>query len=130
MSKQKGEVIIQYKRAVKEDGNRIARKNMEDVFEEIDSEWRGLGNIEKSGLKIKNDFDEFDAEKKFEVKIPEIKKESSCICGEILKGTKKPFDCKLFAKFCNPENPVGPCMVSSEGTCSAYYKYEIPLQST
>ena len=97
---------------------------MNEVFEIVNSEWRGLGEIRKSGLKIREDYQEFDAEKKFEVEIKESEEYSECICGEILKGLKTPKQCKLFRKVCNPENPVGPCMVSSEGTCAAYYRYE------
>jgi len=117
-------VINQYKRAVKENGNEKAREVLHDVFEEENSEWRGIGEIENSGLKLKKEYTFFDAEKNFKIKIRKTKKRSGCICGEVLKGTKKPTDCKLFAVICNPENPIGPCMVSSEGTCAAYYKYE------
>ena len=119
-----GEVIIQYRRAVREEGNKIALETMNEIFDTVSSEWRGIGVIEKSGLKIKKEFKEFDAEEKFKIEMKETKEPEGCICGEILKGKKKPNDCKLFASFCNPENPVGPCMVSSEGTCAAYYRYE------
>lgn len=117
-------VINQYKRAVKEEGNKKAIKVIYDVFESTDSEWRGIGQINESGLKLKEKYSKFDADKKYCVKIKKKRKSSGCICGEILKGIKKPSDCKLFANKCTPENPVGPCMVSSEGTCAAYYKYE------
>lgn len=120
----KADVINEYKRAVNENGNLKAREVMYDVFEICDSEWRGMGIVEKSGLKLKSKYEDFDAERKFDIKIKKEKEKKGCICGEILKGKKIPFDCPLFEKVCNPENPVGPCMVSSEGTCSAYYKYE------
>ena len=116
-------IEIQYKRAVNPEGNPKAIDILFKVFEKSDSEWRGLGIIERSGLKLKKEFENFDAEKIF--KIPNFKSKEipGCICGEILKGVKEPFECKLFGKICTPLNPVGPCMVSSEGTCSAYFKY-------
>ncbi|HOK55791.1 MAG TPA: hydrogenase formation protein HypD [bacterium] len=120
----KSEVINEYKRTVREEGNIKAKKTIYDTFKIIDSEWRGIGIVEDSGLKLKEEFIDFDAEKEFVIKIKSSGKKKSCLCGEILKGKKIPFDCPLFEKICNPENPVGPCMVSSEGTCSAYYKYE------
>lgn len=120
----KAEVINEYKRAVKEKGNVKAKEIIEEVFEVCDSKWRGIGIIKKSGLKLKEEFSEFDAEKFFKISFKEKKKNEKCLCGEILKGKKQPFDCPLFAKICTPENPKGPCMVSSEGTCSAYFKYE------
>jgi hydrogenase expression/formation protein HypD len=97
---------------------------MYDVFEITDSGWRGIGQIPESGLKIRTEFNRFDIE--YVIPIYDIqtsKEPKECICGEILKGTKLPYDCKLFRKICSPENPIGACMVSSEGTCSAYYKY-------
>ncbi len=114
-------IEIQYTRAVKPEGNPKAIEILFEVFNIKDAEWRGLGFIKKSGLKLKKEFEKFDAEKFFQ--IPEIKSKdiSGCICGDILKGLKEPFECKLFGKVCNPLNPIGPCMVSSEGTCSAYY---------
>jgi len=119
----RADVEIQYKRAVKEEGNPKAVKIMYDVFEVVDSNWRGIGIIPKSGLKLKRKYSDFDVEKIFKKEISETKEPKGCICGEILKGTKIPVECPLFRKVCNPENPVGACMVSSEGTCSAYYKY-------
>lgn len=119
----KPRVQIQYKRTVKEEGNPRAIDLMNEVFEEADSNWRGLGDIPGSGLKIRDAYQAFDAEKNIEVKVEQTRQDKGCICGEILKGTKTPIDCKLFKKRCTPSNPVGACMVSSEGTCSAYYKY-------
>ena len=96
-------------------------------------EWRGFGNIPKSGLKLRNEFKDFDAEYVFKDKLKELelrsnkktagRENAACKCGEILKGKSKPDDCPLFGKACNPENPVGACMVSFEGACAAYYKY-------
>jgi len=118
------EVEIQYKRVVQKNGNIKAVNLMYDVFEITDSGWRGIGQIPESGLKIRTEFNRFDIE--YVIPIYDIqtsKEPKECICGEILKGTKLPYDCKLFRKICSPENPIGACMVSSEGTCSAYYKY-------
>ena len=120
----KPRVQIQYKRTVKKEGNPKAIQLMQDVFEETDSQWRGLGDIPGSGLKIRDAYRDFDAEKNIEVKVEKTKETIEWICGEVLKGLKTPLDCRLFKKKCTPTNPVGACMVSSEGTCSAYYKYE------
>ncbi len=123
-------VEIQYSRIVKKDGNRLARTVMNRVFEKCDSQWRGLGVIGNSGLRIRKEFEQFDAEKKLKsvVRSPQstIKKrlQDKCICGEVLKGKKEPTDCALFGTSCTPVKPVGACMVSSEGTCAAYYKYK------
>jgi len=116
-------VEIAYKRAVRKEGNTKARRVLTSVFAVSDSTWRGLGVIKKSGLKLKKEFREFCAEKKFKVNLPKPTKVKACACGEVLQGIKRPRDCKLFKKRCTPQNPVGPCMVSSEGTCAAYYKY-------
>jgi len=121
----KTKVEIQYKRAVKPEGNIKALKHLDTVFELKDDWWRGLGVVPNSGLKLRKEFEELDAELHFDLKLTEPKEEKGCICGEILKGLKLPTDCKLFGKVCNPENPVGACMVSAEGSCQAYFKYEI-----
>jgi hydrogenase expression/formation protein HypD len=117
-------VEIAYKRAVKDEGNIIARRTIGIVFEPNDAEWRGLGTIKKSGLKLREKYKDFDAEREFHVKIIRTAKPKACICGEVLQGAKTPADCRLFKRSCTPQNPVGPCMVSSEGTCAAWYKYE------
>ena len=117
-------VEIEYKRAVKKEGNTLARKILNSVFEARDSHWRGLGVIKKSGLKVRKKYREFDAEKKFKLKSKTAPAPRGCICGEILQGIKSPRDCRLFKKVCTPQKPVGPCMVSSEGACAAHYKYE------
>ena len=116
-------VDIQYSRVVKSGGNPVARGIMEKVFEKCDSEWRGLGVIKQSGLKIKDEFKDFDVEKNIKIKMKNTKSPTACICGEVLKGKKIPTDCRLFGKVCTPLKPAGACMVSSEGTCAAYYKY-------
>lgn len=118
------EVEIQYRRVVREEGNPTAVKLMYEVFDRSDSLWRGLGNISGSGLKLKKKFLKFDAKTYFPVKRIKSREPAGCECGSVLKGIKKPTECRLFSKICKPENPVGPCMVSSEGSCAAYYKYE------
>lgn len=117
-------VEIEYKRAVKPDGNKKARDIIEKVFTCCDSEWRGLGVIKKSGLKLKKAYKAFDADIEFNIKVPKPKVHKGCLCGEVLQGIKSPKDCRLFKRSCIPQRPIGPCMVSSEGTCAAYYKYE------
>ena len=114
----------QYRRVVSREGNEKALFLMNKVFDVKDSVWRGLGLLPKSGLYIKKDYSDFDAEKKISVKVEKTKIHPKCICGKVLCGTKKPFECELYGKLCNPENPIGPCMVSSEGTCAAYYKFK------
>lgn len=114
-----------YPRVVKMKGNQKAQAIMAQVFEPEDAYWRGFGIIPKSGLRLKPEFQTFDARLKFQVQIEPTREEKGCICGEILKGLKKPTDCKLFGKACTPGNPVGACMVSNEGACAAYYKFGI-----
>lgn len=96
---------------------------MYQVFEPADATWRGIGTIPQSGLKIRKEFDPFDAEKRFEIAVPDSKEPKGCACGEILMGLKTPLECPLYKNLCTPSHPVGPCMVSTEGTCAAYYKY-------
>lgn len=116
-------VEIQYQRVVHSEGNKIAQRMLDDVFELRDDRWRGLGVIPKSGLGIRDEFSSFDAEKHFQVEVPESTEPKGCICGQILRGLKTPVDCGLFGKKCTPSDPVGACMVSGEGTCATYYKY-------
>lgn len=123
VSQKSPKVEIEYDRIVEPEGNPVAQRMMDEVFAESDAVWRGIGNIRKSGLKIRREYSYFDAGVKFDVKVKSVKENRACICGEVLKGIKTPLDCKLFAKRCVPEDPVGSCMVSSEGTCAAYYKY-------
>lgn len=117
-------VEIQYKRAVKPEGNLIAQKMMNEVFEYREDWWRGLGVLHDSGLKLRDKYKHFDAEKNLAFKVEKTKEDKGCICGEILKGVKKPPDCKLFGRGCTPADPVGACMVSHEGSCHAYYRYK------
>jgi hydrogenase expression/formation protein HypD len=121
------EVQIQYRRSVRPEGNEKAQEVMDTVFEPCDAEWRGLGRIAGSGLAFRKDFIEFDARKRFRlVHRPSsiVHRRSPCRCGDVMLGVIVPPECKLFAKACTPESPVGPCMVSTEGACAAYYKYE------
>jgi hydrogenase expression/formation protein HypD len=114
---------IQYKRVVTPEGNLKARALVEKVFEPCDDWWRGLGVISGSGLSLKDGYSGFDALKQIPVTVEPAREPAGCICGEVLKGTKKPVECKLFGKVCTPVNPIGACMVSNEGACQAYYKY-------
>ena len=117
-------VEIQYQRVVKPRGNIVAQKLLQEVFTLKNDNWRGIGMIPLSGLKIGDAFSQFDAEKRFNLKVSDAKEPQGCLCGEILRGRKSPVDCSLFGKTCTPENPVGACMVSGEGTCAAYFKYK------
>ena len=123
IKRKKFNVEIQYNRVVKKEGNKKAVDLIYEIFEEVDVDWRGIGIIEKSGLKLKDKFKKFDAEESFDIFIEKVLEPKGCICGLILQGIKLPTDCSLFRSYCTPENPVGACMVSTEGTCSAYYKY-------
>ncbi|MFQ6040159.1 MAG: hydrogenase formation protein HypD [Candidatus Poribacteria bacterium] len=114
---------IEYRRAVRPEGNTTALKTLYEVFEVCDVRWRGLGMVLQSGLRLRERYRQFDAEAVFDVKVSPSGEPKGCLCGEILRGAKLPTDCKLFGTRCTPEEPVGPCMVSSEGTCAAYFKY-------
>ncbi len=116
-------VDIQYTRIIDRHGNKLALKAIEKVFSKALAEWRGIGRIKDSGLEIRDNFRDLDAGKKFKIKIVTPRENKACLCGEVLKGTRRPPDCGLFGKLCKPETPVGACMVSSEGACAAYYKY-------
>lgn len=114
----------QYNRIVPEDGNDVALNAIGEVFELREFfEWRGLGSIDHSGVRIRDAYADYDAERKFTVPAVRIADPKSCQCGEVLKGVIKPWDCKVFGKGCTPETPLGALMVSSEGACAAYYQY-------
>jgi hydrogenase expression/formation protein HypD len=120
----RAEVENQFTRAVSRDGNRLAQALMAQVFEPRDSfEWRGLGEVPASALKIRAEFAAFDAEARYGLHYRPVPDHPQCDCGAILRGVKQPTDCKLFATVCTPENPMGSCMVSSEGSCAAHYTY-------
>lgn len=112
-----------YRSVVSEEGNLTAKLLTEDVFEISDSEWRGIGLIKASGLKIREPYKKYDALLKFDIIVDSIPDPQGCRCGDILMAKAVPNECKYFAKVCTPSNPIGPCMVSSEGTCAAFYKY-------
>jgi hydrogenase expression/formation protein HypD len=120
----RAEVENQYGRVVAPDGNRRALDVLQEVFEPRPFfEWRGLGSIPHSGMKLKPKYARFDAELKFAVPGIRVADPKACQCGEILKGVKKPWECKVFGTACTPETPIGSCMVSSEGACAAYYNF-------
>ncbi len=123
MIDERWEVEIQYKRGVKADGNPNARAVLEEVFTSSDANWRGLGKIPDSGLVFNKKYEYYDALKRFDIPAIESKENEACSCGDILKGLMAPDECSLFGSVCTPKSPVGPCMVSSEGACAAYYKY-------
>ncbi len=112
-----------YGRVVTLEGNRKARQVLTRVFKRADVAWRGMGTIVQSGLKIRDEFAACDVEKMFEINLPATEEPQGCACGEILTGIKIPPQCALYKKSCTPLDPVGACMVSSEGTCAAYYRY-------
>ncbi|MBW6515744.1 MAG: hydrogenase formation protein HypD [Candidatus Cloacimonetes bacterium] len=118
------QIINEYERVVTKDGNKNAQAVMFEVFAVQDALWRGLGWIPNSGLSIREEYAQFDALKKYGLRITDIPENPQCRCGDVLQGKIIPPSCTLFDKVCNPQNPVGPCMVSSEGSCAAYYKYE------
>jgi hydrogenase expression/formation protein HypD len=122
----RAQVENQYRRAVTWEGNLKAQKLINRYLEPRESfRWRGIGDIPYSALKLKDEYSELDAEKVFESILPKepIDDHKLCICGDILKGIAKPYECRVFGKSCTPQNPLGSCMVSSEGACAAYYRY-------
>ena len=116
-------VEIAYRRGVHPEGNQQALKLMKQVFEPCPAQWRGIGEVPDSGLKLRKEYQPFDAELAFDIDPGPTYEPTGCICGDILRGVKTPLDCSLFGKDCTPQYPIGPCMVSSEGSCSAYYLY-------
>lgn len=118
----------EYKRAVHPEGNIKAQEMLSNVFEPCDIKWRGFPIIKKSGLKIRKKYESYDARKKYENELKWLKNKDftepkGCLCGELLRGLVSPFDCPLFGKKCTPDNPIGPCMVSMEGSCNIEYRY-------
>jgi len=112
-----------YPRAVSDQGNVKAQAIMNQVFEVCDAAWRGIGDIPASGMGLKPEYRQFDAAVKFNMDMPDVPEPKGCACGEILMGLKTPEACALYKRKCTPMNPVGPCMVSSEGACAAFYRY-------
>ncbi len=120
----RAEVENEFTRAVTPEGNLAAQRVVSEVFELRERfEWRGLGEVPYSALKIRPAFAEFDAERRFGLQYAGVPDHKQCECGAILRGVKRPTDCKLFGTVCTPENPMGSCMVSSEGACAAHYAY-------
>ncbi len=117
-------VEVRYKRAVTGEGNVAAQKLLRDVFEECDAEWRGIGVIPGSGHDLNERYRGFDVRERLSLDVESPVEQPGCVCGEIMLGRKLPTDCPLFGEECTPRRPVGPCMVSTEGSCAAFYKYE------
>jgi len=116
-------VVNQYSRVVTAQGNLLAQTLMRRYLQPVDAGWRGLGVLPASGLGLRAEFSRYDAERKHGVVVKLGSENPACACGDVLKGKLRPPDCRLFGAACTPDHPVGPCMVSSEGTCSAYFKY-------
>lgn len=121
------EVVNLYRRVVADEGNAKAREVMYSVFKPSTALWRGVGEVEGSGLALKDGFRKFDALDRLGMDLPEVPELKGCRCGQVLKGLIKPNECPLFSTACSPANPVGPCMVSTEGSCAAYYKYQLDI---
>ncbi len=119
----RAEVENQYSRAVHRNGNTAARKLMGDVFEIVPRKWRGVGEIPRSGLGLREEYARFDAERRFGIAHRTTEEPSDCLSGLVLQGIKKPHECPAFGAICTPEHPLGATMVSSEGVCAAYYRY-------
>ncbi len=117
-------VVNQYSRGVDPQGNPKALAILDEVFEVQDADWRGLGRIPASGLGVGSDFQDFDARVRFDVRQVEVPEPPGCRCGQVLQGLIQPDQCPLFGTSCTPTAPVGPCMVSTEGSCAAFYKYQ------
>ncbi len=125
----RAEVENQYSRSIRADGNALAQKVVAEVLEVVNRKWRGLGEIPMSGLGIRKEWSAYDAECKFDLAGITADEPAECISAQILQGRKKPVECPAFGKRCTPENPLGALMVSSEGACSAYYRYRRPAAS-
>ncbi len=123
ISEGRAEIGIQYSKVVREEGNPRAVSVIKHYFEPCDAHWRGIGTIPGSGLRLRAEFERFDAMKKIRPQVPDNPEPQACSCGDILRGVKTPPECPLFGSACTPESPVGACMVSTEGSCAAYYKY-------
>lgn len=116
-------IAIEYRRVVKPEGNTHAQRLLQKVFTVADSRWRGIGEIKQSGLTFNEEYKKYDVGSRYPISVPRVREPKGCICGSVLLGVKLPHDCTLFGGACTPLTPVGPCMVSSEGSCAAYYKY-------
>jgi hydrogenase expression/formation protein HypD len=123
IARKRADVEIQYRSAVRDEGNPRAVALLDKYFEPADAYWRGIGVIPKSGLKLRERYASFDANRRFNPPASNAAEPDLCSCGDILRGVKIPTECALFGTGCTPDAPVGPCMVSAEGSCAAYYKY-------
>jgi hydrogenase expression/formation protein HypD len=119
----RAEVVNQYARSVRPEGNRPAMQQVREVFEPVSRKWRGIGEIPASGLALRAAYQRFDAERRFGVEAIAADEPAECIAGEVLQGHRRPCDCPAFGIHCTPERPLGAPMVSGEGTCAAYYRY-------
>ena len=119
------DIVNAYRRGVNADGNPTARALTEQVFETVDATWRGLGELCASGLRIREEYACYDAQRRFDVHVEPTQEPRGCRCGDVLRGRIAPGACPLFGHACTPEHPVGPCMVSSEGSCAAYHRYRV-----
>lgn len=119
----RSQVEIEYGRAVSMEGNRVAQRVMAEIFEPCDTEWRGLGSIAGSGLRLRDCYREHDAAQRFGLEVSSGEPAPGCRCGDVLRGVLTPPECPLFDRTCRPQTPVGPCMVSSEGACAAFWRY-------
>ena len=117
-------VDISYQRAVYEKGNTTAMSIMNQIFEPCSAHWRGFGDIDSSGLKLREEYQSFNALARFDIQVEKGLESPDCQCGNVLKGLISPPDCQLYSKACTPEDPIGPCMVSSEGACASFYRYK------
>lgn len=123
IAEHRAEVVNEYSSVVRSEGNPAAQSILDQVYEVCDADWRGIGRIARSGLKMRDEFADFDIERVAPIEIEPSKKNTACRCGEVLRGAIEPTECPLFGKKCEPLNPIGPCMVSVEGVCAAWYKY-------
>jgi hydrogenase expression/formation protein HypD len=114
-----------YPRAVCREGNPKAKEVMYRVFEACDAEWRGFPVIPESGLRLRKEFEAYDALKRYDLTIRHVEKHSACICDKVLRGIAQPTDCRLYGKGCTPRTPIGPCMVSHEGACRIWHMYRV-----
>ncbi|NNM86741.1 MAG: hydrogenase formation protein HypD, partial [Phycisphaerales bacterium] len=119
----KAALVNQYPQAVSSRGNGCAQALLTQVFEASDAHWRGMGVIAGSGLSIRKEYERFDAQKVFDLPVLQDREPKGCLCGQVISGQVDPPMCSLFARACTPVHPIGPCMVSSEGTCAAWFKY-------
>ncbi len=122
----RAEVENQYARCVRREGNLPAQQLVSDIFTIVPRKWRGIGEISQSGLGLREEYADYDAEKRFGLADYSVEESSDCMSGLVLQGMKKPFECPAFGTLCTPEHPLGATMVSNEGACAAYYRYRRP----